>query len=492
MSFSKRPNRTNAVTDSWPARKVCFLLCMICSSAFAQQPTVSLRYLLFDPVPIRVTPIEGDNSYTVTELSRLPDGEAVDLRSWLAQLTPAFTQLDQDTIERQLDYFNDTIESVELSDGAFSPRLGQELQAQGNALLQAGDINGALVAFDRAAHIIRVNNGLFSLDQAPVIEDTIEAHLSRGDLISANEQQEYLYYLQQKSFGNTDPDQYLQALHSFAEWNLYAFNSNYYEISRIANAASSEAINSLSFQAFRAQSLLKAQMLYMQIVDILTRGFGKSDPRLPEAEKALAVTSYLYLTNFDLAEDFASEQRPYDISMMPKNALGSRIGKDALERRIVYLQNRPDTDPQTLTEARLDLADWLLFSRKRTNSLEAMLLAYEGAVSSGLSGQALQALFAPPLPAVVPSFAHPRFSRAALKVPQDLALDYHGYIDVDYFLNKYGQIRTAQVLGSSPGTPVEITERLMRNLRNAQFRPRIQEGALLESDHITARFYYTY
>ena len=114
MSFSKHPNSTNAVTDSWSARTVCFLLCMICSSAFAQQPTVSLRYLLFDPVPIAVTPIEGDDSYTVTELSRLPDGEAVDLRSWLAQLTPTFTQLDQEAIDRQLDYFNDTIASVEL------------------------------------------------------------------------------------------------------------------------------------------------------------------------------------------------------------------------------------------------------------------------------------------------------------------------------------------------------------------------------------------
>jgi hypothetical protein len=491
MSLSFNPATVLQATGSRAGLLAALTLSVCCSAAMAQ-PVVSLRYLLFDPVLIETEVQEGEASYLAHELTSLPEGEAVDLRSWLASTFVPTAELDQETLDGQLAYYKQSITALELQEGTFSPRLSQELQAQGSTMLQAGDINGALDSYDRAGHIIRVNSGLFSLEQVPVIENIIEAHLSRGDLIAANEQQEYLYYLQHKAYGNENPDHLLQALNTFAEWNLYAFNSNYFEISRIADAASADPINSLNFQAFRAQSLLKAQMLYLQIVDILTNGFGKSDPRLPDAEKALAITSYLFLTNFDLTEDFAPEQRPYDFAMMPKNTLGSRLGNDALERRIEYLQGLENTDPETLTAARLDLADWQLFSRKRANSLEAIALAFEEARSMGLPEDRLAAIFSPPLPAMVPAFAHPRYSRAALKVPADMPLEYRGYIDVDYTLNRYGQIRTSAVLGMSEGTPKEIAERLMRHLRRSQFRPRMQDGEFIENDRATVRYYYTY
>jgi hypothetical protein len=491
MSLAPKPSSILESVARLPVFLAVIALAANSSVALAQS-VVSLRYLLFDPVLIQVVEQDGDTPYSVTELNSLPEGQETDIRSWLASQSIQADLQDQENLENQLTYFRESVARIELQDGAFSPRLSQELHAQGDTLLQAGDINGALDVYDRAAHIIRVNSGLFSLDQVPVIESIIEANLTRGDLISANEQQEYLYYLHNKAYGDNNPDQLLQALNAFAEWNLYAFNTNYFEVSNIADATSSTAVNSLTFQAFRAQSLLKAQMLYMQIVDILTHGYDKADPRLPEAEKALAVTSYLYLTNFDLADDFSNEQRPYDFSMMPKNTLGSRMGSDALERRIDYLQSLGDADPETLTAARLDLADWQLFSRKRSNSLDLITLAWQEASNLGMPQERLDAIFAPPLPTMVPAFAHPRYSRAALKIPEDLPLVYRGYIDIDYTLNSYGQIRTAQTIGSTADTPSEITERLLRNLRRGQFRPRLHDGDFIEGDRFTVRYYYTY
>jgi hypothetical protein len=491
MLLSSKPARTLKSSATLQTLLAACTLLATCSTVFAQ-PVVSLRYLLFDPVLIQVEEQASDAPYSITELTPLPAGKAVDLRSWLAIQTIQESDQDQETLESQLAYFRASIARIELQDGAFSARLSQELQAQGDTLLQAGDIDSALDAYDRAAHIIRVNSGLFSLDQIPVIESIIEAHLTRGDMISANEEQEYLYYLQHKAYGDANPDQLLQALNSFAEWNLYAFNTNYFEVSSVADAKSSTPVNSLTFQAFRAQSLLKAQMLYMQIVDILTHGFGQSDPRLPEAEKALAVTSYLYLTNFDLAEDFATDQRPYDFAMMPKNTLGSRMGNDALERRVEYLKSLENADPEVLTAARLDLADWQLFSRKRSNSLDLIVQAWEEAQNLGMPQDRMDAIFAPPLPEMIPAFAHPRYSRAALKIPDDLVLAYRGFIDVDYTLNKYGQIRTSHVIGATADTPQEISERLLRYLRRSQFRPRLHDGEFIESDRVTVRYYYTY
>lgn len=488
-----------ATHDAASFRLICAVLGLTClflvSSNTLAQDSIDLRFLIFDAVPI-VTVDPGsteEQGYLAVEPAEPGTGSPINLRNWLAsQDLPAF-DLEQESAENLLAATEILLRELELSGGPFSPLLRQELQAKGNLLFRSGDIDTALETYDRAAHIIRVNEGLFSLNQIPLVEEIIEAHLARGDLLAANEQQEYLFYLQQKAYNDSSPEQLLEALNNFAEWNLFAFNANYLDLASNADE-DNNLLDSFSFQTFRAESLLKAQMLYMQIIDILSNRAQQDDQRLADAERALAITNYLYLTNFDFSSEYGSlpEQRPYDFSAMPKNSLSSRMGMDALERRIDYLASLENMDPLAVLKARLDLTDWLLFSKKRMNALESLQLAWEEASSNGVSSNELNALLYPAYPQAVPAFAHPRYSRESLKVPQDLKLHYKGYIDLEFTLSQFGLVRSIEILGTSPETVEDINERLLRSLRRSQFRPRFRDGEFVKNDQISARFYYTY
>src|SRR5690606_1720281 len=95
-----------------------------------------------------------------------------------------------------------SVARFELAGGPYETRLSEELLALGSLYQRAGEHEKALGIFERASHINRVNGGLFSLEQIPIIEKTIETYLARGDLVSADAQQEYLFYLQRKNYGD--------------------------------------------------------------------------------------------------------------------------------------------------------------------------------------------------------------------------------------------------------------------------------------------------
>ena len=85
------------------------------------------------------------------------------------------------------------------------------------------------------------------------------------------------------------------------------------------------------------------------------------------------------------------------------------------------------------------------------------------------------------------------YTRAAWNIPDDVALDYQGWIDLRFRLNRYGKPQNVEVLGRSLSVTEPIEDRLTRHIRNASsFRPRFKEDKLLEEDIIEARYYYTY
>ena len=104
------------------------------------------------------------------------------------------------------------------------------------------------------------------------------------------------------------------------------------------------------------------------------------------------------------------------------------------------------------------------------------------------------ALGTPPraLPASLPSIVPQRFTRASFGLPADAALQYRGFIDVEFLINKIGESMSPELLYRSPDTPDAVAETLLRSIRRAQFRPRMLDGKLVEDDRITLRYYYTY
>lgn len=474
------------------------------------QSSRELQNLVFDPVLIEVIP-QADSAddavenpaYDVRELTPLPAGEAIDLQSWFFARRNSSAPSDPESLATAISGYEQAIAALEVSGGAYEPRLSQELLSLGTLLQGAGDYSRAREVFERASHVNRVNYGLYNLEQIPIIEKTIENYLAEGDLLAADEQQQYLFYLQRKSLGDLSVD-LLPALTRYAEWNVYAFNSRVYAKSvddgeeEYRQASPAEA--GISLESFRTRSLVNAQNIYHSIIRILMSNYGISDPRLLDVEKRLALTNYFFATSFMGSSNLVSassmayttSQLPYEVSSVTNNSLGYREGREALERRVRYMLQMDGITPRQLAEARLDHGDWLLVFNKRMGALEVFGDAWQQMVAADVPASEIDALFNPPLPEQIPEFLAHSNTRSSLGIPADIALEYKGYVDIEYTVNRFGTSEAVNVLGKSASASDAIVERLERNIRRAQFRPRYDNGMPREEDRIRARYYFAW
>ena len=177
---------------------------------------------------------------------------------------------------------------------------------------------------------------------------------------------------------------------------------------------------------------------------------------------------------------------------MPLNSLCTRVGRQAIEDRITLLQEI-SAPAQELVKAKLDMVDWLIFSRKRMEALNYLQDAYNATATTGILPEAdVDALFNPELPVAIPGFGLAPYSRATLNIPSDLDLEYNGYIDIEFSLSQYGATQSVKILDKSADTPEPVESALERYLRRAMFRPRFSNGLINNPEIIQLRYYYTY
>src|SRR4026207_1985173 len=66
------------------------------------------------------------------------------------------------------------IEEIQSSQGINSPELIRPLTNFGLLLREQGDVDLAVAAFERARHIVRVNYGLTSFEEAPLLRQLVQ------------------------------------------------------------------------------------------------------------------------------------------------------------------------------------------------------------------------------------------------------------------------------------------------------------------------------
>lgn len=486
---------------AWPVFRdilpVALALCAAFSTASVQAQTAAeLRNLIFDPVPLQRTQA-ADGSITLTELAPARPGTPVTLDTWLQANGGAETN-PVDALDESIARYEASIVELESNEGPYSAQLPQQLLALGTALQNKGDLEAAQKHFDKAMHVTRVNHGLFSETQIPYIELSINNHLRQGNLFAADEQQRYLFYLNQKNHGH-DSTALLPALEQFADWNIFAFTAPSI-IPALSFSNEGAAAPPVDEATFRIQRLINAQNIYWSISQILLNNFGMSDPRLLDAEKSIAQTNYFFATSI------AADAETVNFAASPLTAttintgvplapavgnMGYRQGRDALERRRNYMRDMQLPAAEQL-QAALDQADWMLyFDRQRMKALD-MYDDIREEFSALLPAEQLNAVLSPAYPQTLPSFIRPSWSRVTLGIPEDQPLAYKGYIDVEFSINRFGKTLQMQVLGRSDPDVKLVEQRLLRSLRRTQFRPRFEGEALRTGDTVQARYYYTW
>ena len=333
--------------------------------------------------------------------------------------------------ERTMAEYGTAVTAIEAQGGVWDPLLVEQLSALGELQQLQGDHETAVATYDRAMHNNRINNGLHTTDQVPIVEELIDSYLAMEDWDNADLYHDYLFFIQQKAYGGSDP-RMIPVLEKLAQWNLQAFYMGYGETLGVR--------------------LSTAQLLYNAAVRMVGLHFGRQDERFVPYLRSIADSAFLVAQNPELLEelnrpDYRTNQ---DILASKINArtsivpTGFRTGEGALKEVITVFEEQDD-EPYLLAEAYANLGDWYLLFEQRRNAQEQYTLAWEllatledgAALQQQLFGQVTPIPTSEREPRLVWRRGSERFTPAELE---------EGFVDLSFTVTRTGEVRRVESL----------------------------------------------
>lgn len=123
---------------------------------------------------------------TVVEVAPIPDIP-----------TRPVLDIDED-LRRQLESQFQTLQALRDTEDAFSEKMGETFFSYGDALQRAGRLEEAQDMFVQALHLNKINNGVNSISQRPIIRSLAGIELAKGDLESADQYVRRMIWLEKQ------------------------------------------------------------------------------------------------------------------------------------------------------------------------------------------------------------------------------------------------------------------------------------------------------
>ncbi|HEY8569317.1 hypothetical protein [Microbulbifer sp.] len=363
------------------------------------------------------------------------------------------------------DDYRDRIEEMEAEYGAYGAGIDEQLTGLGTALQRSGAHEEAISQFRRAMLINRVNEGLYSLNQVPMIEHMIESQIALNQWEEANDNQEYLFWLHAKNYGEKDP-RMLPIINQLSSWHLQAY------------------IDEQGTTLF--EHLINATNLYALAVDIISQNFGANDLRLVDALRGLKATNY-YLATYDGEPQEAvvintsfgggdlSPDRRAQLDHYRMNSFSS--GKTAITKIMDVYQKNPASPPAASAKAKVELGDWYMMFNKWHSARETYGEAYQALWDNGATNREIEEIFG--RPAALPTLPFLEEDREVLA---------NSYVTVSYDVTAFGKARNIRIISAKPEDKVSIRSRVRNVLQKAKFRPRFENGEPVETTGIVQKF----
>ncbi len=359
----------------------------------------------------------------------------------------------------------DAVSTVESAGGAYDPALSQYLLGLGIAYQNDGKHAEAAEVLNRAAHVTRVNEGLYSTADLPILELLIESYAALGEWEEVGNRYHQMFQIHHRNYGNNDP-RLLPMLDKLSAWHMRAY------------------LQDLGEQPLN--HLITARNLNDSSTTIMRANYPANDPRIADSLRQRALADY-YLasyrppdipeTGFDTADDAAFTRQPsYLINSFSD-------GRDALSSAVEIRRQDPDSTSLQRSQAVAELGDWhQLFNRTQT-----ALDTYREAYAEGMQGGD------DPASVIDQVFGKPQ---ALPLLPQDYTLPVNpatrpqAYILLSFAVNEKGQADDFQVLESVPAAADKSVTKLQRQLRATRFRPRFADGEPAATSGLTYRYFY--
>ncbi len=344
----------------------------------------------------------------------------------------------------------------------YDAALARPLTLLGDAQFGEGEFAAAEETYGRAIHITRVNEGLHSPAQIPIVYKEADTMAAQGKLDAANGRQEYAYETLRRAYGPAS-EALVPGMYALAAWYK------------------------------RTHNIYSARELYALAAETLARVHGPDSPELVLPLRGVAETfrqerfpPYIAPSK---REAFTVGTAAYSNQVAAERTLVVNRyseGERALGEIIRILNQDPDTPRLDVVLAILDLADWHLLFEKYSRAFElygrVQALMVEDA---GLTTEDIERYFGQPMPLYLPMPPNPDPPDPTLTVRAT-----EGYVELGYTISDRGEVRDLETLASEPPGMMDIKVR--RAMRVARFRPRFENGEPVATPLLKYRHRFVY
>jgi hypothetical protein len=364
----------------------------------------------------------------------------------------------------QLDRYLDAIETEQSRNGPHSRALIEQLVALGFAYQERSQHTLAVEALSLALQTTRVNDGLYSLEQLPLLQQLTTSESARGNEPGVAELEDRMLALARQ---HPDDPRSAAVFRDAADRQMAT-----YERYRKYGAPPEFSVGVSAVGGIpglgpgggnaRTRMLHRAQRNYSAAIQSILRGDGPANPELPALERAL-IRSYYRETSDDRAPP-QRRRRPLHSTY--------QLGRESYRRLIVYRTVGAGSDANAALEfARglIELADWDLLNSHNALALAGYEQAHELLTTEGVSDKAIAALFTPETPVLLPAF----MPSPLVSAEPDAGT---GRVDVAFELGRYGTTHRIEILDVSGTTAEAASKYAFRFIAGNRFRPRIVGG----------------
>lgn len=443
----------------------------------AEQPLEYVQVLHIErPIPLARIENEGTQVFS-QQFASAAAHSLTPANPTFAQLTPE-QQIYLSRLE-DIESFDQVLEDLEIEGGAWSVQIAEELASLGDLLQAQGDYERANEIYDRAVHINRVNNGLFSTSQVPLVEKIVSGHVAQGQWQEADDQKQYAFYVQTRAFSIDDP-RMIDVFDNLARWNVAAFYRGVDENP--------------------GPRLMQTYLLYRAASQSVATHFGVQDPRYLNLLRSEAGAADL-LQRYSLPGEAIGTRMNPDLRMTSE-FIGESTrpqgrnndGAQALQRIIDFYRDPkiPATQMNKIDRARAiaDLGDWYLINGRRQAAMRTYEEAYDLLAAEKNSADMLQQVFGEIV--FLPTFSNFDEQRMeAFGVGPDSGARM-GYVDIAFDVNQYGRLSNFVILNLVPEDLVRADLQILDSIRTTLVRPKIVEGETVSSDIERYRFNFWY
>jgi tetratricopeptide (TPR) repeat protein len=409
-------------------------------------------------------PIKSDSP--VTELNQISPPHAAPPSEEQLGLTDVFD------INVSIENYQSAIEQQESEAGPYDPALSELSFGLGNVLLYNHRYADAISAYKRSIHLRRINDGIYSPSQAPMLRGMIKGHLKLGQIKKASQNYRQLFWLHAKTYGEKDP-RLLPLIDEIGQWHLKTY-----------------AETGLQEDIYHLQT---ASHLYLSAIELTTEELGSFSLQLVGPLNNLALTSYyLALHQWNYPNTGRNNAfAPFGYQSYGYRSFG--INEEALRRGNFYLnglksykrtldiyKNNPDAPVEDKAATHAQLGDWHLLFGYQDLAMDAYHQAHSTLRGIEQKDVILETLFGTPKmlpinqthqPSSVDSSAQRENSEH-----DDTSLFIEPYVKVAVDVTPGGRVTEVDILKTHPENAPGLEARVKRSLHTSKFRPRFADG----------------